>query len=171
MMDRICLSLTLPLLLGAMQDELQPAWKVVDFKEGRFSVSMPEGYTEKKQKVTRAGDTLEVTMVIGEGTKDTLFVVSYCDYSDADLKKGPVAKRLDYAREGAVNSSGGTLKSETKRELDGHPGRDVVIVKDSEVVVRTRIYLVKNRLYQVMTLGKVPAKESDAFLDSFRLLK
>jgi len=31
---------------------MQPAWEVVEFKEGRFSVSLPEGYTQKKQKVT-----------------------------------------------------------------------------------------------------------------------
>jgi len=34
-------------------------WKVVEFKEVRFSVSLPEGYTQKKQKVTRAGEALE----------------------------------------------------------------------------------------------------------------
>jgi hypothetical protein len=173
MMERICLGLTLPLLLGAVQGDLPSTWKTVEFKAGRFSISMPPEHTEKKQKVVRAGAPLEVTMIVGEseGRPDTLFVVSYCDYADAELKKGPIVKRLDYARDGAVSSSGGILKSEAKCELDGNPGRDIVIVKDGEVIVRTRIYLVENRLYQVMTLGKVPAKVADAFLDSFRLIK
>jgi glucose/arabinose dehydrogenase len=171
MLDRICLSLTLPLLLGAVQDGLPANWKTVEFPDGRFSVALPDGYTKKNQKVNTAAGSLEVTMVVGEGSKDTLFVVSYCDYSKADLEKGGIAKRLDYARDGAVNSAGGKLRQEMEINLDRHPGRDLVIEKDGEVVVRTRIYLVENRLYQVMTLGNVPAKEARAFLDSFRLIK
>ena len=171
MMDRICLSLTLPLLLGAVQEDLPPNWKVVESTAGRFTVSMPETYTEKKQPVKTAKDTLEVVMLVAEGRNDALFVVSYSDYPAADLKTGGVEKRLDYARDGAVSSARGKLRSEKPIMLDANPGRDIVIEKDGEIVVRTRIYLVKNRLYQVMTLGNVPAKECATFLESFRLIK
>ena len=81
-------------------------------------------------------------------------------------------KRLDQARDGAIASVGGKKRSEEKIKLKGHPGREIVIEKDSEVVVRMRIYLVKNRLYQVMVLGNgpvFPAKDAGFFLDSFRL--
>jgi len=109
-------------------------------------------------------------MVIGEGSNDTLFVVSYCDYSNADLKKGR-AKTARLCARWSRRQLRGTLKSESKCELDGHPGRDIAIAKDGQVIVRTRIYLVKNRLVPSDVAGQRPANESEAFLDSFRLLK
>jgi hypothetical protein len=42
MMGRLCLGLTLPLVLGAVQQENLPAgWSVFTSKEGGFSVALP----------------------------------------------------------------------------------------------------------------------------------
>jgi hypothetical protein len=171
-MGPYCWSLALPLLLGAAQEDLPAGWKMVAPKDAGFSVTMPSAPMEKKQQVKTATGTLTVILQIAEGRNDSHFVVSYCDFAPGDLKKGDVDKRLDQARDGAVASAGGKKRSEEAIKLGSHPGREIVIEKDGEVVVKMRIYLVKNRLYQVMVLGNGPvfaSKDAATFLDSFRL--
>src|SRR6516165_1316894 len=71
MMGAVCWSLTLPLLLGAVQDDLPAGWEVYASKDGRFTVHMPkEPRAPKKQVVrTKTGD-LNVTLVVAEGPHD-----------------------------------------------------------------------------------------------------
>ncbi len=70
----------------------------------------------------------------------------------------------------------GVLRGKEKPiELAGkYPGREITIEKKGEIVAKMRIYLVNNRLYQVMVLGPGAAfstKDVGIFLDSFRLNK
>lgn len=170
MMGQVCWILTLPVLLGAAQDE----WKVFASPGGRFSVTMPTAPMETKKKVT---GQLDAIVAAAEGRHDAFFVVSYCDFLAGELKIETVQKRLDQACRGALESSGGDkLRSEKSIALDGHPGREIVIEKKGEVIARMRLYLVNHRLYQVMVLGAgrvFSSKENDVgrFLDSFRLNK
>jgi hypothetical protein len=177
-MGTICWSLTLPLLLGAVQDDLPAGWKVIDSKDGRFTVHMPKEPMEPKKQVVRTKTgKLNVTLVVAEGRHDSYFVVSYSDFPQAELKKGEEEKRLDQACDGAAESLRGEVHKEKPIKLDGrHPGREFVIRKGGAVIAKMRIYLVGHRLYQVMVLGNgqtFSSKEKDAgiFLDSFRLNK
>jgi hypothetical protein len=170
----LCWSLVVPLLFSAVQDDLPAGWHAFKAKDGRYSVHLP---SEPKEKIQKVGN-LTVTLQIAEGRLESYFVVSHCDIPAADLKKGDPEKRLDQAVTGAVEKSGGQLRGEEKKiTLVGkHPGREIVIEKKGEVIARMRIYLVENRLYQVMVLGPgqiFAAKEKDVghFLDSFRLNK
>ncbi|MBI1832244.1 MAG: hypothetical protein HYR84_12435 [Planctomycetes bacterium] len=170
--------LTLPLILGAAQDNLPANWKIHEAPEGRFAVAMPSTPIKKEQQVKTAKGELRVTVWIADGRLDSSFVVSYSDYPKADVKAGDEEKRLDQACQGAVEKSRGKLRGDEKPiKLAGkHPGREITIEKDGETIARMRVYLVENRLYQVMVLGSGPifaAKEKDVgvFLDSFRLIK
>ena len=62
-------------------------------------------------------------------------------------------KYLEGTRDGIVNVTKGTLISETKLSLDGHPGREVAMSFKNEngVVIfsRTRIYLVGTNLFSL----------------------
>jgi hypothetical protein len=178
-MGTLCWSLTLPLLLGAVQDDLPAGWKVFTSKDRRFTVYMPKEPMEPKKPVvvrTETGD-LNVTLVIAEGRHDSYFVVSYSDFPPADLKKSEEEKRLDHACNGAAEKCRGKLREEKSIKLnDRYAGREFFIDKDGAVIAKVRIYLVENRLYQVMVLGNGPifsSKEKDVgiFLDSFRLNK
>ena len=178
MMGAVCWSLTLPLLLGAVQDDLPAGWKVFDSKDGRFTVHMPkEPMAPKKQVVRTKTGELNVTLVIAEGRHDSYFVVSYSDFPPADLKKSEEVKRLDHACNGAAEKCRGKPREEKSIKLnDRYAGREFFIDKDGAVIAKVRIYLVENRLYQVMVLGNGPifsSKEKDVgmFLDSFRLNK
>jgi hypothetical protein len=170
MWEQICLAM--PLLLAGGSD-LPPDWVLV--KKDRFQVAMPAKPTEKNQRVKTAKEKLDVTLLIAEGRKDASFVVSHCDYADALVKKRDLERRLDQARDGAIESSGGKLRLEQMIELiDGdqrHLGRDLVIEKDGSVIARMRIFVVERRLYQVMVLGSPPTKDATVFLDSFRLTR
>ena len=178
MMRTVCWSLTLPLLLGAVQVDLPAGWKVIDSKDGRFTVHMPkEPMAPKAQVVRTKTGELNVTSVIAEGPHDSYFVVSYGDFPQAERKKGEEEKRLDQACNGAAESLRGEIRDEKPIKLDGrYPGRGFIIRKDGAVIAKMRIYLVETRLYQVMVLGSgqiFSSKEKDAgiFLDSFRLNK
>ncbi len=175
MMGQISLGLALPLLLGAWQAELPANWKTITSKDGGFKIGMPGKPTESKRKVLTATGHLDVTLVVAEGRNGAAFAISYCDYAEADVKKGDLEKRLDHARDGAVSSSGGKLQSERIADLrDGdnlQRGRDLIIEKNGGIIARMRIFLVGRRLYQVMVLGTAPTKEAGIFLDSFELNK
>jgi hypothetical protein len=169
MMGRICVGLSLPLLLGAGPSEVPEGWKTVESKGAGFKAIMPAEPMLRTQQVKTATGQLRVTLFVAEGKNDAVFAVSYTDYPEMDLKKGPIEKRLDQARDGAVASAGGKLRSERAIKLQGHSGRELVVEKNGEAVARMRIYLVKRRLYQVMVLGPAPAKDAETFLASFDL--
>jgi hypothetical protein len=176
MMGPICWSLTLPLLLGAAQDDLPPNWKIFVSKEGRFSAAMPGTPTESKKKVLTATGQLDACIAVAESKNESFFVVSYCDFPAKELKAETADKRLDQACKGAVESARGKLRSETTIKLGDQVGREIVIEKDGEIIAKMRIFLVERRLYQVMVLGNsaiFAPKEKDVgfFLDSFALNK
>jgi hypothetical protein len=160
---------------GAVQQENPPAgWSVFTSKAGAFSVALPRTPTESKQKVMIATGTLDVFVFVAEAKDDATFVVSYSDLPAEEAKPGTAGKRLDFARDGAVSNSRGKLRTQKKIELDGHPGRDLVIETDKEIVIRMRVFAVNRRLYQAMAMspgGAAQAKEAVQFLDSLRLIK
>ena len=125
-MGPFCWSLALPLLLGAVQDDLPANWKEKVSKDGGFTVTMPSPATEKKQQVKTATGQLNVVLLIAEGRNDAVFVVSYSDFPESELKKGSVEKRLDHARDGAGARARGHLRGETMIEGGGQPGREIV---------------------------------------------
>ena len=157
-------------LVGMLQDGMPTGWTVFSSKSGRFSVALPSAPVERSQFVGQ----LKVVKFIAEGKNEALFVISFTDFADADVKKDALQKRLDQARDGAVASVSGMLKADKAILLEGHPGRDIVIENGGVVIVRMRIYVVDRRVYQVLALGPPPALASQEiafFLDSFRLIK
>lgn len=175
MITRLCLGLALPLVLGAAQDNVPNDWKPFTSKDGGFTVVLPAaGPNEGKRSVKTPAGTIEVTYYLVEVKDKGSYVVTFAEYPEEALKGGTEDKRLDNARDGAVQSAKGKLKSEKKIMLGDHPGRELLIESEAMGSVRTRIYAVKTRLYQTLAAG-VPAflqaKETGQFLDSFKLEK
>ena len=76
-----------------------------------------------------------------------------------------------------MGNAHGKLTSETNITLAGHPGREVVIEATGEdrppVTIKDRLFMVKNRLYQVTVVApraRAGDKAVDDFLQSFKLL-
>jgi hypothetical protein len=168
------LCLALPLLLGVFQDELPAPWKVLTSKDGDFAAAFPGSPIEKKQRVKTATGELEVAVFVLERKDDSIFVVSYSDMPLSEVKTGTEEKRLDFAREGAVSNARGKLRSEKKIDMDGFPGRELVIETEKDIVIRMRVFAVRQRLYQAMAMGPgrfYQSKDAGTFLDSLRLIR
>ncbi|MBN1431094.1 MAG: hypothetical protein JXB07_22180 [Anaerolineae bacterium] len=135
--------------------------------EGKFSVLMPGTPTEETQTTT---DGTDIHMFSVEDWGDA-YLVGYSDFPQDIIEGTDAEMLLDFARDGAAGD--GTILSETSITINGYPGRALEIdSSDDDIVLYANIYLVDNRLYQVIVTsgdGTRSAKVSE-FLDSFKLL-
>ncbi len=149
----------------------QPEWKEFASKEGRFKVLMPG--TPKQDKAETESDfgkgVLHMNTV---QAGKTMYGANYCDFP-AEIKKTPLKQVFDSSRDGAVANLEGKLASEKDIKLGEYPGREILIdLAGGKRLFRVRVYLVDQRLYQVVVFGTkeaATAKEADKFLDSFTL--
>lgn len=119
-----------------------------------------------------------VTNHIFSGTQGNInYAVSYVDFPEEFVQRADPAKLLDGSRDGAVNGVNGKLVLESNISLNANPGREIVIAAKAgdgkDATIKTRIYLVKNRLYQVMIVapkGEVSNDEMMRYLESFKLI-
>jgi hypothetical protein len=150
-------------------------WKDISPKDGGFSVKMPGVPEEKSQKIEAIQGPAQITLW-GIERDGAAYMVIRTELPPAVVAGGP-RKTLDEARDKGVRKSGGTLREEKEIEMNGHPGRELVLdLPDSRfrggAIYKTRIYLVGRTQYQVITASS-KAKERPgqmkAFLESFRL--
>jgi hypothetical protein len=174
MKKAIALALSLLLAAGLAACSAAPQ----EFKSalGRFSVMTPAELKETTQTVETPGGNLKLHIFVGQEGR-TGYFVSYNDHPPELVKRASPENMLDGARDGAVGNIQGNLASESKITLEGYPGREIVIDGTAEdgrgLTIRGRLFLVKNRLYQVMAVtprGQANTKEIDDFLQSFKLL-
>ncbi len=160
---------------GAAAQVQETGWKEFQSKEGGFSVLLPGAPVEEKQAVQTELGPIEVrTFTFGLKENVGAYVVSFNDYPVELVKQSDPQKMLDGARDGAVRTVKGRLLSEKKITLDGAPGRELRIEAPGTLVIQSRIYLVKNRLYQILAVTqkeKAADAEITKFRDSFKLVK
>ena len=145
-----------------------PTWKEFSPPNGRFTATFPG--TPKLQTKQAMGQPIQLYILeLGWGGQFA-YSVAYNDLSvDAEAM---VAKAV---LEGAARGLGGNIKSQKDIRLQGHPGKEVVVEMQQDgvtMVLTNRIYVVKNRLYQVLVAGvkgKEPPASFTRFLDSFKL--
>ncbi|MGL6074794.1 MAG: hypothetical protein ACRC8S_11590 [Fimbriiglobus sp.] len=138
-------------------------------KEQDFAIAFPVGKVEK------------VETKIGEGMKDTLtmYVVevgaeeAYIVSENRIPAKNSVEEALNGAQKGMVGKA--KLVSSKKITFGPKklPGREVVVDKGDEGMMRSRMILNGTRFYQVMTVGSekhIQSAKVTAFLDSFEIL-
>jgi len=171
MMLRLCLGLTLPILVG--QTAPPAGWRQFTPKDGGFTVALPSVPTEKKRQAKSSNGMVEIVIYTCEPASDVIFVVGVTDYPNLDMEGGE-DKRLRNARDGAIDNSKGKLIHERKIQLSGHPGRELWIQTEGDGMIHTRLYAVKQRLVQTMAIGpkeSVETKAVAAFMDSLKLKK
>jgi len=161
---------SLPLMLagqGAGTD-----WVRLNPKGQGFSVLLPGTASEHEGKLTTKAGAVDVAYFLVE-YKDLTYVVSVSKFPKGTLKADTQNKRLENARDGALESAGGELVSEKAVKLGTVPGRELLI-DGKKAFVRTRIYAAENRLYQTMAVGskdKVHGANAKRFFDSFKIAK
>jgi len=158
-------------------DEL---WKEFSSTAGRFKVALPGNPTETSKTVEyrfRKFKRHMFNLEAGFGA----FLVSYSDLPVILAEPDEVDEFLDHhMHEGEVASSQGKLLSKTEIDLDGYPGREL-IVETPDSTFRMKYYLVEQRFYQIaISTPNGPAKNAegtarsmveitDEFFASFKL--
>lgn len=142
-------------------------------KDGKFTVALPDKPTERPIK-SKFGDA-EITIrlfSVNQKDKGRAFVVSYTDYPKTAI--GANADKFVGERADAnVSNLKGKLLSNEKTTLGKakHPGREVRFeITDKKQTYRARVFLVGERVYQVVLLGPddfVKSKEADDYFASF----
>jgi hypothetical protein len=149
------------------------AMKEQSASDGSFSVKMPGDAKEETQDMGGGGAPM-VAHQMGLDTGKGAYVVMWADFPAAVVKEQGTDKALDGARDGAVQNVGGKLDSEKKISVQGNPGREIAVSGPNGMKLAGRLFLVGNRLYQVMAVWQ----EADAsmrpasvtpFLESFVL--
>ena len=107
----------------------------------------------------------------------TAYYVSYADYPAEIIEQSDPIKILEGSRDGASQSVSGKVTSDKPISLDRHPGREITVEGKDEngqsVTIKSRIFLVDNRLYQIMVISpqrNFDNNAADTFLQSFKLL-
>jgi hypothetical protein len=148
-------------------------FKPLTSSEGGFSVEMPgEPKHESKSTETAAGPIQFQMYSVELSSGSVAYIVSYNDYPKALVTFGKPDSLLDGVVEGAVGK-GRTVKSQRNVALEGHPGREFTAVLASGHDYSSRVFLVKERLYQLNVVsepGKGDEQEKLRFFDSFKLL-
>jgi hypothetical protein len=82
---------------------------------------------------------------------------------------------LEAFPEGAAQGVNGKLVSSKETKLGDYPGREFEVeLLGGKAILRGRVFLVDQRLYQVMAIAPADVADSpsiERFLDSFRLTK
>jgi TonB family protein len=174
----LCSTSPRPARAGAQaQGQAAPAWQEFSPSEGRFSVKLPSRPVTTTQRVETPDGWLPMR-VYTLATPDQ-YIVSYMDYPRTLEDPARVGQFFAGVRDGALRATGATLLRERDVTLAGHPGRQFKMKLRGGLVGRARIYVVGNRLYQLLFIVheegapelKLRSNEeaADRFFDSFRL--
>ncbi|MEM1309923.1 MAG: hypothetical protein AAF892_02900 [Cyanobacteria bacterium P01_D01_bin.71] len=166
--------LIVAIALTACQSNATPA-ETFTSEAGEFSIATPAPLEQTQQSVETPVGPVEIYTFTAEAD-ETAYVVAYSDYPLEMVREIDPQELLDSSRDGAVANLGGTLETEEAIDLDGNPGRSLVISTEANqaqpATINSRIYLVDNRLYQILVVtpeGTDATESSAAFLDSFNL--
>lgn len=157
-----------PLALAAQDKKPEPFVS----KDGKFSVALPDKPAEKKSKAA-VGDKSVDLYVFTVAQKDRAFVVTYSDYPKDKI--GDAEKFVaDRVAANVANLKGKVAANEKIALGKGkHPGREVrVEMADKKQLYRARVFLVGERVYQIVVLGPdefVKGKDVDDYFASFKV--
>ncbi len=146
-----------------------PDWKRIESSAGEYSVLMPLSAKDMKQ---RSGRSRGVQMHVKNAEfKGNGFTVIHVDL--LGIEKQSAETVLDNGRKGAVAQVRGKLVKETKIELNGHPGRDLLVALPSgKGFVRARCFFARPRIYQFIVSTPKGLENSEdvlRFLDSAKI--
>jgi hypothetical protein len=144
----------------SLQTETQ--WIKFTSPEGRFSVLLQH---EPKFETVAATETTEITNYRYSDLESGYGFI--CEYFDVKSTGDSLESFLDVTRDGIIRGAGATKTGEEKISLNNYPGRELQMTfnvnEGTEILARTRIYLVDKRLYSLTFLH---VKSMDAAVTS-----
>jgi hypothetical protein len=158
---------SLVLLAGGFK---QAEWPKFKSTEENFTISMP---SEPKQERTSGrgpfGNGHHIYSLESNGIS---YTVSNSVFENPPTQPKDIKRILDFARDMVLTVTSGKLLSDKDISLESFPGREVRIEKDKKIWT-LRAYIVKGRMYQLMTTepkAKEKSPDTEKFFDSFKLL-
>ena len=151
------------------------AWQQLDTQT--FTVDLP-GAAAMKEGVeqTKAGAVKTTTWSVQ--TTGAFYAVSIADYPKGMMSTAMPLKVLEGARDGAMANVHGTVEKDFAVFLDSgtpkkkYPGREFDGTTTQGIKLAARLFLVDDRLYQMISVSPIAAFNADdfkKFADSFKL--
>jgi len=163
---------------------------LLDFRSGAggYRIWLPAKPTKQVLNVPTPAGTVafhaQMVNLKGHGCGHHLgctFIVGWGDYPAKFMKHSMPETLLNRSRDGAIRNINGKLVREVRINLDGWPGRIVMVSKAApprvpvkQLTLQMRMFMVRNRFYQLQALCAAPhaaAPIINRVLDSFRLWK
>lgn len=148
----------------------QAEWPKFKSTEENFTVSMPsEPKQERNSGRDPFGNGHHIYRLESNGLS---YTVSNSVFENPPANPKDIKRTLDFARDLVLTVTGGKLLGDKEISLDSFPGREVRIEKDKRIWT-LRAYVVKGRMYQLMTTepkAKEQSPDTAKFFDSFKLL-
>ena len=151
--------------------EASQDWRKFTSYRGGFRAQFP-GQPEAS---TKKGEFYDHQVHMAFDTERSMaFIVSYADFNEELLAKHPTSqKRLDFVRDRVVDDD--RLRMERNMRLAGHRGRDLEIERPDDGVCFARLFIVEDRLYQIVVVGPdedlaIAHPLVRRFIDSFALI-
>lgn len=179
MLKKTHYSLLFIVLVGTIvfaQDKVEGSWYKLNSAEGKFTVLMPLEPALEISDIGGGEESIELYLY-SIYYKSTVFMTAFNDLPFETLKTDEIELLLDEGRDSALQDLAGKLISEKKISLHTYPGREIIgkgkVADGSPVDIRFRLFLVKNRLYQLILLApeNVNSPDVDKFFLSFDLVK
>lgn len=152
-----------------------PSWQEIKAPEGGFRINMrSDPLVEKHDLQTPIGKVTGYWYSTEQ--QGSVFGVGYADYPAEFVSNAPPQKVLAIVRESWLKRIDGKLQGDgTELRLEGNPGMEFIATgkfKGRDAYLRGRLYLVGNRLFQVVVLGDketIPLSDINQFMGSFKL--
>jgi hypothetical protein len=155
-----------------------PRWEEFTHSAGRYTVLMPGAPQETVQDVPTPAGKMKLTSTAVE-LKDEgkVFAVLFADYDPrADYSDEAFAHRvIEAVLAGSVRSRKGEVRKQAKIKLGSHHGQECLFdTAGGAEKTLARVYLVGNRLYQLVSSWPVRAgatsADAEKFCNSFKVL-
>jgi hypothetical protein len=118
-----------------------------------YSLEMPGEWTlTVDENKTAVGPVKSYTALVDQGTRAYMSMYSF--YPPEKVVGKPVTPLLDGARDGAVTSSSGKLRSEQRIVVSNLPAREIIIDTPQKIVLVLRYTLMQNTLIQAIVAGQ-----------------
>jgi hypothetical protein len=161
----VLLRQTRPLPASTQVIPIPDKWFNYSSRQGDFIAQMPV-----EPRVTEQALTIDDVQVVNNvALALTQFAVFAVSYADLPPNISGSKNLLDKVRKGVIAGISGKLKSNSNISHKGYAGREFQAIAESGLYT-SRIFLVNNRLYQLVVVGvpgKVSADEVTHFLSSF----
>jgi len=165
-------------VLGAMAvanyDKLLPRhWTTYTAPDNTFSIELPgKPAAETTQAPGKDGRSKTIHMVTANPTDATFYSCACVDQDTTDQR--PSDQILASARDGSLANIQGTLKDETKIQVDGHPGLEIQANARGNSLFDSRLILAGKRLYMISAVATAPQerdpKTAQRVMTSFKIL-